>query len=90
MGFIAQQTLNSQEGDNFITMTPGVQLAAGGDAMGQQYNTPQKVVGEAGADIIIVGRGVYEAKDRKAEAAKYRKQGWIAYEERVRANRARR
>lgn len=89
MGFIAQQSLNSQEGDNFITMTPGVQLAAGGDAMGQQYNTPQKVVGEAGADVIIVGRGVYEAKDRASEAAKYRKQGWMAYEERLRAGRSR-
>ncbi|KAK6425364.1 orotidine 5'-phosphate decarboxylase, partial [Oleoguttula sp. CCFEE 5521] len=31
MGFIAQQGLNSEPDDNFITMTPGVQKAAGGD-----------------------------------------------------------
>ena len=33
MGFIAQRSLNSEKDDNFITMTPGVQLSAGGDAL---------------------------------------------------------
>lgn len=87
MGFIAQESLNSEEDDNFITMTPGVQLSAGGDALGQQYNTPQKVIGSAGCDIIIVGRGVLGASDRKQAAQEYRKQGWAAYEERIRAGR---
>ncbi|KAI6819264.1 hypothetical protein KC340_g13866 [Hortaea werneckii] len=87
MGFIAQRGLNEKEDDNFITMTPGVQLSAGGDAMGQQYNTPRKVVGEGGTDIIIVGRGVLKAEDRQKAALEYRKQGWIAYEERIRAGR---
>ena len=36
MGFIAQESLNSEKDDNFITMTPGVQLSAGGDPLGQQ------------------------------------------------------
>jgi uridine monophosphate synthetase len=87
MGFIAQKSMNSQQGDNFITMTPGVQKSAGGDGKGQQYNTPHKVVAELGTDVIIVGRGVYAAEDRKAEALEYRRQGWAAYEERLRAGR---
>lgn len=90
MGFIAQQTLNQAPEDNFITMTPGVQLQSGGDGLGQQYNTPQKVVGEGGTDIIIVGRGIIAAPDRRAAALEYRKQGWQAYRDRVRAARKQR
>ncbi|CAK3857751.1 Orotidine 5 -phosphate decarboxylase [Lecanosticta acicola] len=82
MGFIAQQSLNQKPDDNFVTMTPGVQLRSGGDGLGQQYNTPQKVIGEAGTDVIIVGRGIIAAADRKAAAREYQKQGWIAYHER--------
>ncbi|KAK5164453.1 orotidine 5'-phosphate decarboxylase [Saxophila tyrrhenica] len=90
MGFIAQRSLNSEKDDNFITMTPGVQLAAGGDAHGQQYNTPRKVIGDGGSDVMIVGRGILQASDRKKTAAEYRKQGWQAYEERLKAGRKRR
>lgn len=90
MGFIAQETLNSDKDDNFVIMTPGVQLASRGDALGQQYNTPRKVVAELGSDIIIVGRGVYGAQDRRKAALEYRKQGWAAYEERLKAGRKQR
>ena len=90
MGFIAQRSLNSDKDDNFITMTPGVQLAAGGDSKGQQYNTPRKVIGEAGSDVMIVGRGILQAPDRRKAALEYRKQGWMAYEERIKAGRRRR
>lgn len=89
MGFIAQSPMNTQQGDNFITMTPGVQKVAGGDSKGQQYNTPLKVITENGADVIIVGRGIYGVADRKREALEYRKQGWAAYEERLRAGKNR-
>ncbi|WPH03357.1 Orotidine 5'-phosphate decarboxylase [Acrodontium crateriforme] len=83
MGFIAQESLNTEPDDNFITMTPGVQLAAGGDGLGQQYNTPRRVIGECGTDIIIVGRGILAAHDRRRAALDYRRQGWTAYEERL-------
>lgn len=92
MGFIAQRSLNSEPEDNFLTLTPGVQLAEGGDAMGQQYNTPRKVIGERGCDVMIVGRGIYgeSVGGRREVAGVYRREGWRAYEERVREGRRRR
>lgn len=93
MGFIAQETLNSEASDNFVTMTPGCQLppagededaaTIAGDGKGQQYNTPAKLVGGAGCDIIIVGRGILQADDAKTEAERYRKRAWQAYMERT-------
>lgn len=89
MGYIAQQSLNSEKEDQFFTMTPGCQLPpegeteVKGDGKGQQYNTPAKLVGELGTDIIIVGRGIIKAADPVAEAERYRVKGWEAYESRV-------
>lgn len=91
MGFIAQRSLNTEPEDNFITMTPGCQLPPPGqegkklgDDLGQQYNTPQKLILEQGCDVIIVGRGIVRAQDRKTEAERYKKAAWAAYEKRIR------
>ncbi len=93
MGYIAQESLNTQRGDAFITMTPGCQLPPVGedegkklgDGMGQQYNTPAKLIGEKGVDIIIVGRGIIAADNPVAEAKRYQMKGWEAYEARIAA-----
>ncbi|PHH91924.1 hypothetical protein CDD83_9709 [Cordyceps sp. RAO-2017] len=93
MGFVSQESLNSEPEDQFIHMTPGCQLppedeerngTAHGDGKGQQYNTPQKIIGLCGADIVIVGRGILKAGDPQEEAERYRSAAWKAYLERVR------
>lgn len=91
MGFISQEALNTQADDDFIHMTPGCQLPPAGeqngvlkgDGKGQQYNTPQKLVGELGTDIAIVGRGILKANDPVEEAERYRSASWKAYTERL-------
>ena len=90
MGFVSQESLNSEASDAFIHMTPGCQLPpdgeekANGDGKGQQYNTPQHLVGNKGTDIVIIGRGIIKASDPEGEADRYRSAAWKAYTERVR------
>jgi uridine monophosphate synthetase len=77
IGFICVRKLVDDPA--FIHMTPGVQLAPGGDGLGQQYLTPQKVILEHKSDLIIVGRGIYQAKDPVLEARTYRDAAWESY-----------
>jgi uridine monophosphate synthetase len=77
MGFIAQHRLSPDP--RWIYMTPGIQMAAGKDTLGQQYTTPRQAIVEQGSDVIIVGRGIITAADPVAEAKRYRKAGWEAY-----------
>lgn len=92
LGFISQRSLNERRGDNFLSFTPGVSLPPEGegygsakvaDGLGQQYRTPAKVVREEGCDVVIVGRGILRAGDRKREAERYRREAWGAYERRI-------
>jgi len=62
---------------DFFIMVPGVKFKNDGDGLGQTYNTPEKAI-ENGADVIIVGRGIYQNSDPAAEAEKYRIAGWEA------------
>ena len=74
IGFICQKKLIDDP--TMIHLTPGVKLSQGSDSLGQQYNTPEKVLNENGSDIMIVGRGISEADHPEREAALYRKEGW--------------
>lgn len=103
-GFIAMRRVDEleppaagEEGQDFVILTPGVGLDVKGDALGQQYRTPDAVVRESGCDIIIVGRGVYGAllnakTDAQREEAfqtvreqgsRYKTAGWEAYLKRI-------
>lgn len=86
-GFIAMGNQivveSGDESDDFVFMTPGVNLADKGDKHGQQYQTPEFVIGEKKSDIIIVGRGIIKAQDPVEVAERYRAAGWEAYEKRT-------
>ncbi|KAK3489739.1 decarboxylase,orotidine phosphate [Neurospora crassa] len=81
-------TEEEAQADNFIHMTPGCKLpppgeeAPQGDGLGQQYNTPDNLVNIKGTDIAIVGRGIITAADPPAEAERYRRKAWKAYQDR--------
>ncbi|KAK2906273.1 hypothetical protein Q8A73_010216 [Channa argus] len=81
IGFICGSKIT--ERPEFIHMTPGVQMQAGGDALVQQYTTPEDVIHNKCSDVIIVGRGVLQAPDRLKAAESYRKSAWDAYTKRI-------
>ena len=77
MGFISLEKLSDDPG--MIHMTPGVQLTAAPGERGQNYLTPDHIIREKGSDLIIVGRGIYQANDPCEKASEYRKAAWEAY-----------
>jgi uridine monophosphate synthetase len=81
IGFISRKRLNNDL--NFIYLTPGINLSTEQDKFGQQYLTPFEAIARNGSDIIIVGRGLYEAADFQSAAKQYRKAGWDAYLQRL-------
>lgn len=65
-GIIAQERLC----DDVLHLVPGVHLSNLGDKLGQVYRTPEDV--KDFADVIIIGRGIYEAKDPVAAVIEYK------------------
>lgn len=84
IGFISLSCLVSDP--KLIHMTPGVKLVGGSDALGQQYLTPTEVITKRGSDVIIVGRGIYQAADPVEAAIAYKEAGFKAYLERTNQN----
>lgn len=68
-----------------IQMTPGVNLQENikSDTLGQQYNSPEDVIINRGADIAVVGRGILNASKRSDAAKQYRRKLWNAYLQRI-------
>jgi uridine monophosphate synthetase len=81
IGFICQEKLTDDP--TLVHMTPGIQMASKGDHLGQQYHTPYHAIHEKGADIAIVGRGIFQHSQPEKAACEYREAAWIAYQERV-------
>lgn len=77
MGFIAQHQLSENPG--LFHMTPGVQFNSNGDDLGQHYISPECAITQNGSDIIIVGRGIYQADNPALSAQHYRQSAWKAY-----------
>ncbi|XP_074857082.1 uridine 5'-monophosphate synthase [Carettochelys insculpta] len=76
-GFISGSRVSRKP--EFLHLTPGVQMEAGGDNLGQKYLSPEEVVNKRGSDIIIVGRGILSASNRLEAAEMYRKTAWESY-----------
>ena len=81
IGFIC--TSQVSENPAFIHLTPGVKLQTGSDCLGQQYLTPEEVIGNRGSDVIIVGRGIHAAEDPREAAKIYQEAGFDAYKARL-------
>jgi uridine monophosphate synthetase len=77
IGFITQRALSDDP--HWINLTPGIKLETQADHFGQQYTTPYQAIIEQGSDVIIVGRGIIQAKDPASAAKKYRENGWESY-----------
>ncbi|XP_017143422.1 uridine 5'-monophosphate synthase [Drosophila miranda] len=66
-----------------LQLTPGVKIDESVDKLGQQYQTPEHVIQERGADIGVVGRGILQASYVEQAAQTYRDRLWAAYKDRV-------
>ena len=66
-----------------IQLTPGVHLSTSKDDLDQQYNAPECVILDKGADIAVVGRGITKVQDPGLAAEKYKTLLWEAYMKRI-------
>lgn len=81
-GFVCQNK-DTFSDPGLIQLTPGVQLECSKDDLGQVYNSPEKVILENGADVVVVGRGIISAKSPISQAVIYKETLWKFYQKRV-------
>lgn len=81
IGFIAMKKLINDP--KYLYLTPGVQKHPGQDHLGQQYKTLESVIVEHESDIIIVGRGIYQAQNPALEAKDFATRAYDAYQKRI-------
>jgi len=77
-GFISQKRRGTNS--DFFYAMPGVNIDTTGDNLGQQYNTPENAILNCGADMVIVGRGIYMAEDKEEALKMYRDRAWNSYQ----------
>ena len=84
IGFVATRELSSystattNDQEDLVVFTTGVNISSKGDALGQQYQTPNSAMA-GGSDFLIAGRGIYASQDPVASAKEYQQAGWEAY-----------
>lgn len=86
-GFVCQNK-DTIKDPGLIQLTPGVKLESARDDFGQIYNSPEKVVLENGADVIVVGRGIVASKNPETEAVLYKDALWKHYLSRISVDQA--
>lgn len=81
IGFIGKRRITEEPA--FIHFSAGVNLKEAHTHSGLRTLTPKQAIQDLQNDVIIVGRGILQAQDRKKEAELYRAAGWQAYEARL-------
>ncbi|MBI5355438.1 MAG: orotidine-5'-phosphate decarboxylase [Candidatus Aenigmarchaeota archaeon] len=78
-GFVLNPANKTHVNQKFVVFSPGINFSSRGDSYGQTYVSPVTAI-KNGTDVIIVGRGIYAAKNPAKKSKEYRKISWSALE----------
>ncbi|WP_185851681.1 orotidine-5'-phosphate decarboxylase [Blattabacterium cuenoti] len=76
IGTVAQRKVD----DRLLLFTPGIHFSESKNDKGNIYVHPIQAFEKNKSDFIIVGKAIYQSKNPKIIAEKYRNAGWKAYE----------
>lgn len=77
LGTVSQNYRSDHPG--LMMLTPGINTDRKKDGLGQTYNHPDEAFSKRGVDIMIVGRGIYQANNPALQSEIYKKIGWESY-----------